>query len=379
MRREQHDDERLSGCGDRRNSSGHGSECTRFRLLLSGLSGSRVGVELPCSHRAGRMPHPNAINANLCRALDREKAREQTTKARRKRGKRTKERDIFTFSPFFVLFFSSFSPLFFSPFFCRFCFIKRQAFLAFFKFVRRMFLIPNIPGIRISLIDEISLFNPAWIIRYDRSNVSNPNRRTRTKREEPAAVARLIRWTSERTTDPGEETVLLHPLPASCRSPVVATSRRFPRRRREYSWTVRACRRSHPPGRHETSRRTEIRKGTSEAAVKCGGGEGGREGYGISIEFSKRGWARESGNFLAGIETRVNPDDAGENVSRAQSSSWIVKRTRRLFYAREKWASIWTESHCHASREWTDYVRVCVLFFSFRTSAIESVSIPAAV
>jgi len=54
----------------------------RFRLLLSGLS--LVAVKLPCLHGVGRMPYPNAINANLRRTLDTAKVREQMATGREK-------------------------------------------------------------------------------------------------------------------------------------------------------------------------------------------------------------------------------------------------------------------------------------------------------
>lgn len=128
----------------------------RFRLLLSGLSGSRVGVELPRSHRAGRMPHPNAINANLCRALDRERANDERKEGRK--VEKGQKGETFSLSPFSPPLFRLFSPFpFFCLFLCHFCFIKHRAFFAFFKCP------PDVSSSEysgISLIEEISLFNP---------------------------------------------------------------------------------------------------------------------------------------------------------------------------------------------------------------------------
>lgn len=91
--------------------------------------------------------------------------------------------------------------------------------------VYRISLIPNIPVIQISPLEEIScsiLFE--LFGRYDYSNISNPNRRVRASIEKSAAVASrmLNERANERPTGPGEETVLLHPLSYPRRSPVVA-------------------------------------------------------------------------------------------------------------------------------------------------------------
>lgn len=186
--------------------------------------------------------------------------------------------------------------------------------------------------------------------------------RTRGRKEERVSGCCVSHVANERNDRPRRGklcycTLSQPPASPARRSPVVATSRRFPRRRREYSWTVRACRRSHPPGRHETSRRTEIRRRTSGAAAR---------GDGISIEFSKRGWAREGGNFSAGIETHVNPDDASENVPSCQSSPWIVNE-------REGKASLVPQYGRVSSVMRTVNGRIMCfffLFFSFRASAI---------
>lgn len=110
---------------------------------------------------------------------------------------------------------------------------------------------------------------------------------------EREVCATAVASRAERTTGRGEETVLLHPL-SGLASPI--PGRRYlsslSTARREYSWAAalaRACRRSHPAGRHETSRRTEIRRRTfRRAAVKDG-----HEGTKSLSSLGVRGWARE--------------------------------------------------------------------------------------
>lgn len=210
-------------------------ERARFRLLLSGLSGSRVEAELPCACRAGGRSRPNTINANLRRASSKEKTKGYK---RRKKGgeerekKERKERGTFSLLHFLT------------PFkYCRrFRFLqttREHAFPIFIECLQPL-----------SWVSRRSfVFDFIRITRMTRYTVRVLSVLLEEGRMRAAAVVSFV-FERERT----EETVLTLSLsfPLFPWFPVAATSRRFPRRVVNIHESRAPVAAIHPPGRHET-------------------------------------------------------------------------------------------------------------------------------
>lgn len=218
---------------------------------------------------------------------------------KRQRKRKTHWRDIFTFPfVFLLLFFLSLFPS------------NNAEHFSNSLNVYRISLIPIIPSIQISLIGEVSYSIPFELFeRYDRSNISNSNRRPRMRRKELAAVA--SRTLNERSA----------PAKKLCYSSLNLSPHADPQLSLPLAVFQGAVVNIHEPRAPVAvvlpvvTRRPVARKFVRELPGRpC---EARARGNGISIEFSKREWAREGGNFSAGIETHVNPDDASENVPRA--------------------------------------------------------------